>query len=634
MMRAMAGAMITHRLRLFLIILIACLVRPVALARQNGPCYYPTIEYFVADASLVVRGVVTAGPVVLTVPADPPPTGASTPGTEPAAETRYEKLSIVVAETLRRDTGVVAADPTGQTLEFLVEQFEGASPGRRWNGREMLLSLRSTSGWRPHKLISPELCPWMIRLDWGSDNNHNVASFFWWAYDLTSNDLVAYDISGLRVRSSADVLTRAREAAAFQLPPLLDEDTYYWTAGTGRRFADVVPVDQSDHYLYAPVDVRLEAQGRRWLSRMHESDHAWRHVRAAFGALRRPHEAQTVELLQQIALTAPPAPGQWEGDQRWRVPVYDARRWARRVLMRWQTPPGAWSETFEYRLPMRPVGLWPALVLLLPLVTYLALWRWRRRRGRRFGFVSGALATLMIVAAAMWVRSFWNVDELWYGQAAERHELVSNAGRLQLLTVRYWDEPFPLMYGSADRAGDTDRALSWETMKEIERGRLSRGGVLWATGNTPPWASQGKLLEYVAAEDQNGPDYNGTDWPRPRDESTNPMEDFIGGGLGMGGAGGLFGPSSTPGKAYPFTFLSIPWLYFAVIGALGPLSWLHASWRSRRWRFAGLCGNCGYDLRATPSDCPCPECGDLRSFGRHHAAGPEAIAHQPALNTD
>ena len=37
----------------------------------------------------------------------------------------------------------------------------------------------------------------------------------------------------------------------------------------------------------------------------------------------------------------------------------------------------------------------------------------------------------------------------------------------------------------------------------------------------------------------------------------------------------------------------------------------------RRRKPAGLCIECGYDLRATPPDAPCPECGEhARSTGR------------------
>lgn len=54
------------------------------------------------------------------------------------------------------------------------------------------------------------------------------------------------------------------------------------------------------------------------------------------------------------------------------------------------------------------------------------------------------------------------------------------------------------------------------------------------------------------------------------------------------------------GVAVPYWVLTLAWLGMAA-GLLGPLV------RQRGWRRAGLCGRCGYDLRASPNRCP--ECG-------------------------
>jgi predicted RNA-binding Zn-ribbon protein involved in translation (DUF1610 family) len=60
------------------------------------------------------------------------------------------------------------------------------------------------------------------------------------------------------------------------------------------------------------------------------------------------------------------------------------------------------------------------------------------------------------------------------------------------------------------------------------------------------------------------------------------------------------------------TSFIIPWWSFCAIGAVLPLTASHRIVRTRRRRKqnrAGLCTNCGYDLRATPEKCP--ECGTI-----------------------
>jgi hypothetical protein len=48
------------------------------------------------------------------------------------------------------------------------------------------------------------------------------------------------------------------------------------------------------------------------------------------------------------------------------------------------------------------------------------------------------------------------------------------------------------------------------------------------------------------------------------------------------------------------------WLPIA-LAAIAPALWTHRRLRRRRYRLAGSCLQCGYDLRATPGRCP--ECG-------------------------
>ena len=68
------------------------------------------------------------------------------------------------------------------------------------------------------------------------------------------------------------------------------------------------------------------------------------------------------------------------------------------------------------------------------------------------------------------------------------------------------------------------------------------------------------------------------------------------------GVGIVSGPSQFWGIGVPHWFLA---LLFAILPAVH----LRAMIRSRRTRREGLCPKCGYDLRATPDQCP--ECGKV-----------------------
>ncbi|MEZ0264115.1 MAG: hypothetical protein ACAI43_05265 [Phycisphaerae bacterium] len=575
-----------------------------AAARSSGPLLLPTIEYFVADGDLVVRGVVRKGPIALTLP-PVPREQADADIVNREAPLHYERLTVRVAETLRRNADALAADPTGQTIEFVAARAMGQSPAELWDGREVLLSLNSTARWRDNEGVDQRLGKWVLRLDLGPNFDHGRMDFNWWAYDLSSNELRAFDVTCTRVPRGADVLAVARRAAALPLAPLREDDGMFWTKGRGRPCAWLSPKDQSDHYLLGPVDARLEAQARAWLAEASRSRWAKSNAWEALSAVNKPASPETVEALAQFAVTAPAEELEWDGQGRWRTPTFKERSWARRTLHRWGVPTGEWNRTFEGRMTYRPIAVGSVAVLLVPVAVFLAIRWYRRRRGLPFGLFTGALATLFVIGVALWVRSYWRVDEVWLGPAAARYEIVSAGGTLQMLAIRHWDEPFAVAYGSDWRTGDLDRMLD---PRALAADAESDGGVLgaaWAHGTTPQWPVRGKLFEFPPADRD----------PMKRDESDGPAaspDDRGGGGLFGGGGGGtvrrggLFG-RNVPTATYPFTFVAIPWWWVVAVGAIGPIAWRASSIRARRWRRAGRCAKCGYDLRGAPG--ACPECG-------------------------
>ena len=67
-----------------------------------------------------------------------------------------------------------------------------------------------------------------------------------------------------------------------------------------------------------------------------------------------------------------------------------------------------------------------------------------------------------------------------------------------------------------------------------------------------------------------------------------------------------FGGGRTPGKA---VFVTAPFWFLAVVFAAPPVLVVRRAMRRRRM-MPGKCRRCGYDLRATPEQCP--ECGEVQ----------------------
>jgi hypothetical protein len=60
-----------------------------------------------------------------------------------------------------------------------------------------------------------------------------------------------------------------------------------------------------------------------------------------------------------------------------------------------------------------------------------------------------------------------------------------------------------------------------------------------------------------------------------------------------------------------YTLVGIPYWSLVVCTAVPPLVGLARTWRRTRRRRAGLCAECGYDLRAHAKGERCPECGTV-----------------------
>jgi hypothetical protein len=157
-----------------------------------------------------------------------------------------------------------------------------------------------------------------------------------------------------------------------------------------------------------------------------------------------------------------------------------------------------------------------------------------------------AASTLLFVAAvALWVRSYWITDFVWYGQ------IGSHIDRLGAIT-----EPGTI-HVFADNAED-------------------------------------------APADND--DIHYSNWPASgRHSGVEPYMDLHWDGLGF-----RFVTDRFHGFLRCWDF-AVPHWFVALMSLPAPLLYARAWRRRRRVKREGLCPACGYDLRATPDRCP--ECG-------------------------
>ena len=180
--------------------------------------------------------------------------------------------------------------------------------------------------------------------------------------------------------------------------------------------------------------------------------------------------------------------------------------------------------------------------------------------GRRLFACLTVLSLLLCLATlALWVRSYWRHDSLYHCSSdapdIDIFGLWSNFGELSLFTSRY--------------------------PRDLEPG--------WHFHAQPSFAD-----ETISNFAKNFPQARSAHF------------------LGFG-----FGHIPPP---YDFDRYTAPHWFVALLFAALPAARLRSilrTLRTRHRRRAGLCLNCGYDLRATPPDGLCPECGESRS----HSAG-------------
>lgn len=175
-------------------------------------------------------------------------------------------------------------------------------------------------------------------------------------------------------------------------------------------------------------------------------------------------------------------------------------------------------------------------------------------RRRLFTFFSALSLLLFVATCALWLRSYWVGEMVWWGRAPGRKVgLLSSMGQCAV----YYDPP---------------------TSADVEPPQ-------WHYSNAGSWAGLKRRAAWYLAD--------------PGVRSHGPAFGFA-----------LFrrrgtGPFASAPNAWEAFF---PHGLVVVATSILPAGWLYSRIRRRsRAVGAGLCPACGYDLRATPERCP--ECG-------------------------
>jgi hypothetical protein len=175
---------------------------------------------------------------------------------------------------------------------------------------------------------------------------------------------------------------------------------------------------------------------------------------------------------------------------------------------------------------------------------------------RRLVTLAAAASLVLCVAMmALWVRSYWRVDDVRFFHTSRsrvigRQEIFESAGGIVFLS---------------------HDAVTSRVPREDRKPRFAVG-----SGKTPKVFSP----------------FGDYDWH-------------------FSGFGYYRGTDSFPESANPFTWVrntvAFPHWFLALLFAILPAVHFRAAMRSRSLHRAGLCPDCGYDLRGTPDRCP--ECG-------------------------
>ncbi len=312
-------------------------------------------------------------------------------------------------------------------------------------------------------------------------------------------------------------------------------------------------------YLNILLDDRAESRAKKWIASKNEHDR-WNGASALSHFKSDANVALLRGLLDDPFATdynywpggsdfmPPPMPGKW------RSAGYAIRKVAYAALNKWGLAP---AEAILERPVHPPVYLSRTVLWMVPgilgVILFVVLLRGWFAAGRRIlAGLSGVSLILLVLFAALWVRSIWRIDEVGLNSGEKRrYEIASLAGSLRIARFEGENSPVP----PALTTVPTSAASDWDL------------GATVKTMGTPSYASTGYAGFHHEKGTMMGPDFQ---------------------------------TMSFAAWSVPYWALCVPLSILPLFRIIGYLRWRK---RSKR----GLCLSCGYDLRASTHRCP--ECG-------------------------